>query len=629
MCGICGWVGSTTSDAPALLDRMTDALSHRGPDDRGTWHLRDEVHLGHRRLAIIDPSPAGRQPMTAGPVTVVLNGEIYNYESLRARLRDSGRTFETGSDTEVLLQGYLHWGLDDLLARLDGMFAFALWDDTDRRLIIARDRMGEKPLYYTEIGGTLIFGSELRALIVHPDVPRDIDSVSLRKYLAYDYIPAPRAMLRGVKKLEAGHMLVWEAGKSAVRRYWDMPSPAAPISDPGAAAGALWEAIRSGVESRLVSDVPVGLFLSGGLDSTAVVVAASELRNPAELPTFCIGFDDPSFDESTHAGAVARHLGTQHHQERLTADVLLSMIPEIVGGLDEPLADPSLIPTHLLARFTRGHVKVALGGDGGDELLLGYPTFGAHRIAQAAAAVPRPLRRALIEPFVRALPVSDANWSLDYRLKRFVAGLDYPPLARHFAWIGGLLPHEHADLLEPSIYAAAHAADPYDDLARLTGRWSRPEDPLDLLTYVYARMYLSEGVLQKVDRATMAHGLESRAPLLSQDVVAACARIPAGLKLRRGTTKWILRHALRGKVPDAIIDRPKKGFGVPLTAWLKGPLLPLCRELLDPAELRGQAIFKAEACERLIKEHCEGWKDNRKVLWALMVFQLWHRSAME
>ena len=627
MCGIAGWVSDRqTRSAQQVIDRMTDALAHRGPDDRATLHDRG-AWLGHRRLAIIDPTPTGRQPMQFKSLTAVLNGEIYNYVALRKTLQKKRRHFKTRSDTEVLLQAWDEWGTDGMLERIDGMFAFALWDSEARRLVLARDRMGEKPLYYAALpNGGVAFGSELRAVRAHPDVSGELDPTSLRKYLAFDYVPSPRSILVAVNKLEPGHRVEWSEGRLGPPcPYWDMPR-ARPDLPPRRAADTLWEAIRTAVRSRMVSDVPIGFFLSGGLDSTAVCAAAREL-SADPIDTFCIGFDDPSFDESEHAQQVADHLGTRHHTEKLAAKDLLDLLPGIVSGLDEPLADPSLVPTHLLARLVRRHVKVALGGDGGDELLLGYPTFGAHAAANAAARLPKRLRKSVLGPAVKALPTRDANWSLDYRLKRFVAGLEYPSFARHFVWIGGTAPHEHRALLEPQVFAAAGPQSPFDDVDRLTGRYGPPDHDLDLCGYLYAKLYLADGVLQKVDRATMAHGLESRAPLLAEEVVTTAARIPVGEKLKRGRTKHVLRQALAGRVPAPILERKKKGFGIPLTRWLKGPLLPLIHELLDPTRLRTQALFKAEEVERLIAEHSSGWRDHRKTLWALLVFQLWARQV--
>lgn len=605
---------------------MTDALAHRGPDDRGTW-MAEGAALGHRRLAVIAPSAEGRQPMHHGTMSLVFNGEIYNFQHLKARLRKAGRAFKTRTDTEALLQALDQWSPAETLKQLDGMFAVAVWDGSARRLVLARDRMGQKPLYYTSLpDGSLVFSSELRALMRHPEVNRAVDPTSLRKYLAYDYVPSPRSMIAGVHKLAPGHLLVWERGQIVrEERWWDLPGPTATLTRERDATRTLWESIRSGVRSRLVSDVPLGVFLSGGLDSTAVATAAAELTDPTQLDTFCIGFDDPSFDESAHAEAVAAHLGTRHHTRRLSSGDLLGLLPEIIGTLDEPLADPSLVPTHLLSRFAREQVTVALGGDGGDELLLGYPTFGAHGLASLAARAPRRVRDALLKPAIRALPVSEKNWSLDYRLKRFVDGLDYDEWERHFVWIGGLAPDQHASLLEPAFYAAAND-NPLDDVERLRRGWPSADDPMDTLTYLYSRLYLADGVLTKVDRASMAVGLECRAPLLSEEVITTCARIPSTLKLRGKSTKWILRRAMASKVPSAVLDRPKKGFGLPLTGWLKGPLMPLLQAHLGATDLRSQAIFKAESCEKLLHEHKMGWRDHRKVLWALLVFQMWWSS---
>jgi len=485
--------------------------------------------------------------------------------------------------------------------------------------------MGEKPLYFScGPSGTLIFGSELSALMAHPDISRNIDPTSLRKYMAYDYVPAPRTILAGVQKLAAGQMLSWKSGEIyRTQTYWQLPGPTEGFKTVQHASESLWQSIVTSVKSRLVSDVPLGLFLSGGLDSSAIAAATCEVMPASETHTFCVGFDDQSFDESAHARLVAEHLGTIHHEERLTADKLVDMLPGIVRLLDEPLADPSLVPTHLLARFVRQHVTVALGGDGGDELLMGYPTFSAHTPAILAEKVPTSVRQHVVRPVVEALPVSDKNWSLDFKLKRFLAGLKYPKFERHFAWIGGTDPALHSNLLEPAGFAAADP-NPFDDVQRLLSEWHyQGNDDLATLSFLYSRMYLADGVLQKVDRASMAYGLESRAPLLSKAVINTVQMIDSSLKLKNTTTKWLLRHALANRLPASILNRPKKGFGIPLTSWLKGPLLPLCQELLTDSSLRAQAIFKKESLEKMIEEHCNGWKDHRKTLWAVMVFQLW------
>lgn len=626
MCGIAGVlsVKPLAESAQAVVAAMTARLAHRGPDDHDTF-VHGGFALGHRRLAVIDPRPVGRQPMRRGDWVVTYNGELYNFRALRRELEAAGQRFDTETDTEVLLAGAEQWGVDGLLERADGMFAFALVHLVRQQAWLARDRMGEKPLYAARLpDGTLVFGSELSAVRAHPDVPSELDPVGVRRLFTYDYIPAPRTVLRGVFKLRAGELVSWERGVATPRpwaRPWvGTPAPADPKRE-------LWDAIVRSVGDRLVSDVPLGVFLSGGLDSTAVLAAAAEHRQG--LDTFCVGFDDPSFDESAHARAVAQHFGARHHEATLDEKAALDVVPGLGDLLDEPHADPSLIPTTLLARFTRQHVTVALSGDGGDELFLGYPTFGAHAVARLAERAPAALRQGLLRPLVHALPVSHDNWSLDYQLKRFVDGLDYDRFDRHFVWIGNTEPRLHPTLFEPAFMAAAAKAPPFDDLSGPL-QDSEGLDELARLGHLYARLYLADGVLQKVDRATMRVALESRAPLLARDVVALAARIPSHQKLKglppRQVTKAILREVLASKVPASIVNRPKKGFGVPIGRWLSGPLLPLLRELLDPATLRTQAVFKAETCEKLIAEHLSGYRDHRKTLWALIVFQLWARA---
>ncbi len=626
MCGIAGWFGAPPD--PETLAKMTAAVAHRGPDDVGTASF-GEFSLGHRRLAVIDPSPRGRQPLAYGALRVVFNGELYNYPTLRDGLsgHDGLPPLVTGTDTEVLLAVAARHGVGGLLDRADGMFAFALVDTTTGHAWLARDRAGEKPLYYAILGRRLLFGSELTALLAHPALPRDLDPAALRRFLLHDAVPAPRSVLKHVRKLEPGTVLEWHDGQISIRR-WAQPLPTGPTYSSADAPAALWRAVGDAVESRLVSDVPLGFSLSGGLDSTAVVVAAAERRPAGSLDTFTVGFDDPSFDETAHAQAVATHLGTRHHAITLDESRALELVPTLGDLLDEPHADASILPTLLLSRFTRDHVTVALSGDGGDELLLGYPTFAAHAVALAAEKVPGPLRRGLLAPLVNLLPASEKNWSVDYQLRRFLDGMEYGRFERHVVWIGGTAPRDHRHLFEPAVYAAAETAPIFDDVdSALRGTEGLPD--LDRLGHLYARLYLADGVLQKVDRASMRYGLESRAPLLAKGVLEVAARIAASDKLSgnplKPITKVVLRRALRGKVPDAILDRPKKGFGVPMTRWLKGPLKPIMKDVFDAVAIRTQAIFKAEVIEKLMAEHDAGFRDHRKTLWPLLVFQLWAR----
>jgi asparagine synthase (glutamine-hydrolysing) len=628
MCGIAGFVDPSgrVADPEEVLSRMTSAVTHRGPDAEGRW-ARDGAFLGHRRLKIIDLE-GSVQPLANedGDVVVVFNGEIYNFGDIRPGLAARGHTLRTQGDTEVLVHLYEDKGrhlLDDLV----GMFAFAIWDAKRRRLLLARDRMGQKPLYYcvTPDGG-IAFGSELRVLMEHPAVQRVVDPVALRKYLLFDYVPAPATILTGVHKLQSGEWLLWEDGRVQTGFYWDQVGldPATLPKDERGIHELLWERLRESTRLRLIADVPLGVFLSGGIDSSTIVALMAELMPPDRIKTFSIGFENKSFDESSHAREVAQWFGTDHREEILSPQVMLDLLPDILGSMSEPLADGSLVPTYLLSRFTRRHVTVALGGDGGDELLLGYPTFQAHQAARALALLPRRLWRDAVRPLVRHLPVSTDNISFDFKVKRFVEGMGWPPVERHFVWIGSVAPDRQERLLSEPLRAATRGADLFADVARYLGRCAA-SDPFNRLSYVYSKLYMQDDILVKVDRATMAHGLEGRAPFLDHRVVELLAALPAHWKLRGLTMKYILKRMLKGKVPDRVIARPKKGFGMPVAEWLKGPLRPLAEDLLSEDSLRKDGFFEPHTVHGLLAEHAAGRADHRKALWSLLAFQLWLR----
>jgi asparagine synthase (glutamine-hydrolysing) len=627
MCGIAGFVHDRApSDAdPRILRRMTDAVAHRGPDDAGTF-VRDGAHLGHRRLSIIDLA-GGHQPLfnEDGRIALVFNGEIYNHGALREDLLARGHRFATRSDTEVLVHLWEDEG-PALLGRLEGMFAFALWDAADRTLFLARDRMGKKPLYWGVFDGEAVFGSELRAMLAHPAVPRQVDPDALQRYLCLDYVPAPRSILQGVRKVLPGGWVRWQAGVAREGRWFDLvPAPRVPAPRPADAAARPWSTLKDAVSCRLESEVPLGIFLSGGLDSTAVLCALAEGRDPATLDTFTVGFEDPSYDESGPARAVAQALGTRHHERVLSGSAALSLVRQVATLADEPLADPSLLPTHLLARFAREHVTVALSGDGGDELFYGYPTFLADGSARLAARwLPGFVRRSWLPAVAARIPRSDRDMSLDFRLSRFVRGLRFGAADRHFAWIGGFLPDDARDVLSPDLHGALPPPDgpPYPDVAAWQALCGGGDD-LPAIACLYARLYLADGVLAKVDRATMAVGLEARAPLLDSRVVSLALSMAPSLSLSGGTTKAVMRRMLKGRVPDAILHRPKKGFGIPLAAWLRGDLRLLLREHLDPGKLRREGLFRPEAVTRLVDAHLSGAANLRKELYALLVFELW------
>ncbi|MBD3388491.1 MAG: asparagine synthase (glutamine-hydrolyzing) [Candidatus Altiarchaeales archaeon] len=615
MCGICGFNWGDRE----LVSLMGGSLAHRGPDSSGIY-VSDRMSLGHTRLKVIDLSGGADQPMSdeSGEVQLVYNGEIYNYRELRAELEGKGHTFKTGSDTEVLLNSYLEYDVG-CVTMLNGMFSFAVWDGRHDRLWLARDRMGQKPLYYCLLGNGFLFASELKALLKYPGLERSIDLDALRMYLAFEFVPAPYSIIEGVRKLPPGHTLTLEDGNVKVGRYWGMR-----FEDSGERRSAKLEGIRSrlksSVERRLVSDVPLGVFLSGGLDSSIIVSLMSELVPPDRIKTFTIGFEDRSFDESNHARRVAEHFGTDHHERLLKADDMLGILEEVVGFLDEPFGDASVIPTYLLSKYTREHVTVALGGDGGDELFCGYPTFQAEKIHRYYRIMPLPVRRVL-KRLADSLPVSTSNISLDFKLKRFVSGDGYDGLRRHQAWLGSFTPEEQEKLLSADVKNRT-SKDPYgiiDDAFAGSG----VEGFDGRLIYFYSRFYLGGDILAKLDRASMAVSLEARSPFLDHYFIEYACSIPYGDKVRGLTTKAILKDAFRDSIPADIVDRSKKGFGIPVAEWLKKDLKPLALKAFDRERLEEEGIFNPDHVQGLLDEHFTGRADHRKKIWTLLMFQMW------
>ena len=622
MCGIVGNVlarADRTPD-PVVLKRMNDRLTHRGPDDEG-FFIQGPAGLAMRRLKIIDLA-TGHQPMSGEDrrVWVVFNGEIYNYRELTQLLAARGHVFATRSDTEVIVHGWEERGLG-VLAELEGMFAFAIWDEPTRTLVLARDRLGIKPLYYAALADQIVFASELKALVEHPAVDRALDLTALSRYLAHEYVPAPHAILRSVRKLPAGHWLTYTEGRLKVEPYWDLAFRQRGTVTEAEALEELRTTLDVSVRRHLISDVPLGVFLSGGIDSSAVAAFAAR-HAPGRLKTFSIGFEDPSFDESAHARRVAKALDTDHHEEILDPRAALDLVAGLPDLLDEPLGDASLIPTYLLSRFTRRTVTVALSGDGGDELFAGYPTYQAHRLARAFELVPRWVRRGLIRPAVEALPVSLSNLSLDFRLKRFVEGMDYRGVERHALWMGSFTPADQRELFTPEALARMESPPSYDAFHEIAAHATSAEG-LERMLYLDLKGYLGEGVLTKVDRASMACSLEVRVPLLDRRVVELAASFPMSLKLRGLTTKYALKRAVREVLPREILERPKKGFGIPLGHWFRGALRPLVREACGPDVIRRGGLFRPDVVERLLAEHEGGRRDHRKKLYTLLAFQLW------
>jgi len=631
MCGITGWANLDSRTPPPegaqeLLHAMCERMVHRGPDSEGLF-VASGVALGMRRLAIID-LVTGEQPVfnEDRSVTVVLNGELYNYRELRAELEKRGHAFHSASDTEVLPHLYEEYG-DRMVEKLNGMFAFALWDTKKHRLLIARDRFGEKPLYWGVFHNILLFASEPKVLLAHPAVKTSLNLQALRQYLSFDYVPAPLSIYQGINKLPAAHKLILEDGAVQVEPYWCLSYKTVdPVPDEREATAHLRDLLTDAVRMRLVADVPLGVLLSGGVDSSTI--AALAVKSSAEpVKTFSISFAEASFDESAYARGVAKFLGTDHHEERLSANLAANLVSEIGAWMDEPFSDPSLVPTYLLSRFTRKHVTVALGGDGGDELFAGYPMYSGHGWAEIYKRVPAVVRNRIIEPMVRGLPVKTKNLSLDFKAMRFVTGAKFDEVARHHVWFGSFTPDEQEQLL-----SSAALSETDGDIYAQARRMAEECDGSDIVARMQSldtRLYLAEDILTKVDRASMAVSLEVRAPFLDPRVAEFAASLPSSYKLRGHKTKYILKKAVAGMLPGFVTRRGKKGFGVPVAEWLKFKLKPLARDLLSPERVRRAGVFNPEYVSRLQDEHERGVANHRKLLWTLLMFELWHESFIE
>jgi asparagine synthase (glutamine-hydrolysing) len=629
MCGIAGvyyFAASPPNPGAAPIERMTDSLAHRGPDDSGVYR-GERVMLGHRRLAILDISAAGHQPMSdeSGTVWIVYNGEIYNFRELRRELESCGCRFRTQTDTEVILHAYRQWGLE-AVRRFNGMFAFALWDEAKQRLWLARDPIGLKPLFYSDRGGVLRFGSEIKAILADPDVPRDADLRGLDAFFTFGYTPAPYTGFAAVRQLLPGHQLVVQSASLSVSRYYrlpypDRPPPAEPLEQ---AVERFRGELLAAVRRQMVSDVPLGAFLSGGVDSSSVVWGMRHSSDEKPL-AFCAGFDESSFDETPYARQVAEALGIELHSRRLSADAA-ALLPAIVSHAEEPLADNSMIPLYLLSAFARERVKVALSGDGGDELLAGYITYKASRWANWYRRLPGPIRRGVVRPLVESLPASQTKYGAAMLARRFVEGAENPPLADHCSWRQIISPREKQTLYLGEMRSAVKDFDPIAEYAACADDAPDWLSPLERRLHVDLTFHLPNDMLVKVDRMSMAHGLEVRAPFLDLELVKTCLSLPPHYKLRGGTGKYILKKCLEGELPQPVLRRKKAGFLVPLEKWLRGPLLPLVRESLSPQFLHETGLLSPQRVATMIEQHASGRRDHAYPLFTLLVFAAWWRK---
>jgi asparagine synthase (glutamine-hydrolysing) len=617
MCGIAGFIG----EGEALdAERMISAIRYRGPDDTGVETFAGGV-FAHARLSFVDLSAAGHQPMLSAHqrALIVFNGEIYNFEALRDKC--TGYPFKGRSDTEVILALYERYG-EKCFSMLDGMFAIALWDMQTRTLYLARDRMGKKPLYWGIFEGTLLFASEPKAIFEHPIARkhRALDRVALAHYLALDYVPTPLSIYEGLHKVPPASCVVYDGKSTKEVLLWQPPRADVQISKEEALAR-LDKELKNATERRLIADVPIGVFLSGGLDSSVVAYYAQQSLAHA-VHTFSIGFDADDFNEAPYAAQVAKVLGTIHHHRLCTSSEALALTPALYEKLDEPIADASLIPTTLLSQFTREHVKAALGGDGADELFAGYNTFQAEQIRRylPMSLTPSLIRQAGALLF-GVIPARYGHFSIDFITQKFLEGAYEGDLfVRNAYWLGSFSPHEQKALTHdmPDI-------DPYA-IIRVYAHERPDADLHNQNLWMYARSYMMDQVLVKVDRAGMYSSLEVRAPFLDSSLVSFASSLPYEYKIKGLRTKYILKELMRGKLPDTIIDRKKRGFGIPIGRWLRGPLKAWAEDLISESALAHSDVFSPKAVQALWREHQEGVRDHRKKLWNILVFQSWSRK---
>ncbi len=626
MCGIAGFIerekNAPVAERAILLDRMCKIIEHRGPDEQGTA-IEGRAALGMRRLSIIDLK-CGQQPIYTedGNLLIVFNGEIYNYRELKAELEALGHRFKTNSDTETILHAYEEFGAK-CLDKLRGMFAFAIWNKRDEKLFIARDRMGKKPLFYALTkAGNFVFGSELKVLLAHGEIEKEIDFAALDAYLTFGYVPEEFCIFKGVEKLAPAHFLELQNGKIETQRYWDFK-----YENDGAKKSeteyveTLREKIREAVKIRLISEVPLGAFLSGGVDSSTIVALMSEI-SPNPVKTFSIGFNEASFDELKYARVAAKHFNTEHHEFVVTPD-LAETVNELVWHFDEPFADPSALPTFMVSKMARDFVTVVLSGDGGDELFAGYTRYVTDRKRSGLEKLPAAFRKNLLKPLSESLPHGAKGRNYLYNaslgaIERYVDSIS------HFNSLG-----------RTALYQKNFRA-------RLNGDFGRGEqvfrqiagsvdsqNPVEKLLYLDSRTYLSADILTKVDRMSMATSLEARVPLLDHELIEFVGQIPADLKLKNLETKYIFRKAVRGIVPDEILDRPKKGFDMPVNEWINAGLRTEIREALSEKRTLERGYFEPKYIKTLLDEHEKKRRDHSYALWILYMLELWHRRYLD
>ncbi len=627
MCGIVGFVNANKSAIDqSILEKMNAAIIHRGPDQDG-FFIKENVGLAMRRLSIIDLA-SGKQPIFSQDKTksIVFNGEIYNYQELRKNLEEKGVVFYTNSDTEAIVNLYQLYGAD-CLQHLRGMFAFAIWDETEQSLFIARDRIGKKPLLYShQSNGDLIFGSEFKALLQHPNVSREVDFEAIDAYLSFSCVPAPLTAFKAIRKLEPGHWMLWKSGEIKIERYW-LPDFSKKISiSEEDAIDETTRILRESVKLRMISEVPLGAFLSGGVDSSIVVALMAE-ESSAPVKTFSIGFEEQDYSELKYAKIVANHVGAEYN-EFVVKPNALEILPMLVEHYGEPYADSSAIPTYYVSKETRNFVTVALNGDGGDESFGGYERYAAMRLAENYQKVPKIFRKALVNPLLNSLPSSELKRSRARDLKRFVNSAEKSEVERYFSWMCAIQPEMKAEFYTDDFKAKLNGNNTSSFLQRYFDK-AENLGTIDKLLFVDQQTYLPNDLLPKVDIASMAVSLEARSPFLDHKIIEFAASLPENLKMNKLTPKYLLKKVAAKLVPSEVIYRKKMGFGVPLGNWFRGEMKNFVQEVLLSEKCLKRGILKPELYQKLVGEHINGEFDHAPKLWTLLMLELWFQRFID
>ncbi len=615
MCGIAGYVGTGNEE---VLKKMTDTINYRGPDDNG-FYLENDVGLGMRRLSVIDLK-TGKQPIfnENKEIAMVFNGEIYNFQELRNNLIARGHKFYTNSDTEVIIHQYEE-DAEKCFEKLNGMFSLAIWDKPKRKLILARDRYGEKPLYWSKSENTLIFSSEIKGILAHPLVRKDLSHLAIYQYFSFDYVPQPFTIFKEINKLENGTFLIFKDNQIAIEKFYNIKIDKSKISFQESKIK-LENLLNDAVSKRLISDVPLGIFLSGGIDSSVITYFAK--KNREDIKTFSVGFEEKSFDETFYAKQAADYLKTNHTHIKFSSKDLLEIIPKIIEKLDEPFGDPSILPTYLLSKFVRENVTVALGGDGGDELFMGYPNHQIQKLVNLFGLKNLKSKIAYVNSLEKIFPVSNKNLVFSYKLKKYAHSLFFPGLYRDFLNIGGYV-RDIDNLFKFKINQ--------EEIFKFADEFLeeyRGYNYQEKINILFQKYYLEDDILFKVDRASMYNSLEVRAPFLDFRLADFINSLPLKYKLRGLTGKYILREVMKNKLPKSIINRKKKGFGIPLTMWLKKDLKNYMLETLNRKDIDSFGIINYDFVEKLINDHLNNKKDNRKIIWNLIIFQNWCKNYL-